>query len=403
MEDAGAALAGERDVCMLGGGNPARIPAVQSAFRGAMNGLLADGKRFDLLIGDYDGPQGNAAFIEAIAGLLNQQFGWPVTPHNVALTNGSQSSFFVLFNMFAGLFDDGSRRRILLPLVPEYIGYTEMGLGMEMFDTCRPIISLRGDYEFKYHIDFEKLAVGPGHGAICVSRPTNPTGNVLTDIEIGQLHKLAEDHDLPFIIDGAYGTPFPNIIFSEATPIWDPSVILCLSLSKLGLAGVRTGIVIANESIIKSITGSNAILSLTPGSFGPGLVTEMVREGTILDIANDLIKPYYQKRARITMGWLKSALAGYHFRIHTPEGAFFLWLWFENLPISSEELYQRLKQRDVLVIAGEHFFPGLAEDWPHSRECIRVSYALDPEIVQRGITIIAEEIKAVYELAARPV
>ncbi len=103
------------------------------------------------------------------------------------------------------------------------------------------------------------------------------------------------------------------------------------------------------------------------------------------------------------MGWLKSALAGYPFRIHTPEGAFFLWLWFENLPISSEELYQRLKQRDVLVIAGEHFFPGLAEDWPHSRECIRVSYALDPEIVQRGITIIAEEIKAVYELAARPV
>ena len=75
MEDAGAALASERDVCMLGGGNPARIPAVQSAFRGAMNGLLADGKRFDLLIGDYDGPQGNAAFIEAIAGLLNQQFG----------------------------------------------------------------------------------------------------------------------------------------------------------------------------------------------------------------------------------------------------------------------------------------------------------------------------------------
>ena len=402
MEDAGAALAGERDVCMLGGGNPARIPAVQSAFRDAMNGLLADGNRFDLLIGDYDGPQGNAAFIEAIAGLLNQQFGWRVSPHNIALTNGSQSSFFVLFNMFAGLFDDGSRRRILLPLVPEYIGYTEMGLGMEMFDTCRPIISLRGDYEFKYHIDFENLAIGPGHGAICVSRPTNPTGNVLTDVEIGQLHKLAEDHDLPLIIDGAYGTPFPNIIFSQATPIWDPSVILCLSLSKLGLAGVRTGIVIANQSIIKSITGSNAILSLTPGSFGPGLVTEMVREGTILDIANDLIKPYYQERARITMGWLKSALADYPFRIHTPEGAFFLWLWFENLPISSEELYQRLKQRDVLVIAGEHFFPGLAEDWPHSRECIRVSYALDPEVVQRGITIIAEEIKAVYELAARP-
>ena len=400
MEDAGTALSGNRDVCMLGGGNPARIPAVQSAFRDAMNALLEDGNRFDLLIGDYDGPQGNAAFIEAVADLLNQQHGWSISPNNIALTNGSQSSFFVLFNIFAGLFEDGSRRRVLLPLVPEYIGYTEMGLGTEMFDTCRPIITLKGDHEFKYHIDFGKLVVGSHNGAICVSRPTNPTGNVLTNKEIALLQALALEHDLPFIIDGAYGTPFPNIIFSEATPVWDQNIILCLSLSKLGLAGVRTGIVIANENVIKSITGSNAILSLTPGSFGPGLVTRMVQDGSILDIANNLIRPYYQERARITMDWLKSALADYPFRIHSPEGAFFLWLWFEDIPISSETLYQRLKQRDVLVIAGEHFFPGLTEDWPHSRECIRISYALDPDVVQRGISIIAEEIKAAYALGA---
>ena len=101
MEDAGTALSGNRDVCMLGGGNHARIPAVQSAFRDAMNALLEDGNRFDLLIGDYDGPQGNAAFIEAVADLLNQQHGWSISPNNIALTNGSQSSFFVLFNNIA--------------------------------------------------------------------------------------------------------------------------------------------------------------------------------------------------------------------------------------------------------------------------------------------------------------
>ena len=401
MEDAGTALSGNRDVCMLGGGNPARIPTVQSAFRNAMHALLEDGNRFDLLIGDYDGPQGNTVFIEAVADLLNQQYGWAVSPKNIALTNGSQSSFFVLFNMFAGLFKDGNRRRILLPLVPEYIGYTEMGLGTQMFDTCRPTMTLQGDHEFKYHIDFEKLTVSPGHGAICVSRPTNPTGNVLTDQEIALLQALALEHGLPFIIDGAYGTPFPNIIFSKAAPVWDQNIILCLSLSKLGLAGVRTGIVIANENVIQSITGSNAVLSLTPGSFGPGLVTRMMQDGSILDIANKLIRPYYQERARTTLDWLKSALGDYPFHIHSPEGAFFLWLWFPNLPISSEMLYQRLKQRDVLVIAGEHFFPGLTEDWPHSRECIRVSYALNPDVVQRGISILAEEIKAAYAPGAR--
>ena len=35
--------------------------------------------------------------------------------------------------------------------------------------------------------------------AICVSRPTNPTGNVLTDGEIRQLSELARERDIPWI------------------------------------------------------------------------------------------------------------------------------------------------------------------------------------------------------------
>ena len=30
--------------------------------------------------------------------------------------------------------------------------------------------------------------------------------------------------------------------------------------------------------------------------------------------------------------------------IHRSEGALFLWLWFEGLPITAKELYQRLKK-----------------------------------------------------------
>jgi len=67
------------------------------------------------------------------------------------------------------------------------------------------------------------------------------------------------------------------------------------------------------------------------------------------------------------------------------------------LPITSEALYQRLKARDVLVIPGEHFFPGLTEPWKHRHECIRVSYAQDQQTVERGIAIIAEEVRAAYD------
>jgi Alanine-alpha-ketoisovalerate (or valine-pyruvate) aminotransferase len=41
--------------------------------------------------------------------------------------------FFSLFNLLAGDMQDGSFRKILLPLVPEYIGYADQGLSTEMF------------------------------------------------------------------------------------------------------------------------------------------------------------------------------------------------------------------------------------------------------------------------------
>ncbi|MCB0180850.1 MAG: valine--pyruvate transaminase, partial [Anaerolineae bacterium] len=76
----------------------------------------------------------------------------------------------------------------------------------------------------------------------------------------------------------------------------------------------------------------------------------------------------------------------------------FVWLWFKDLPITSQTLYERLKQQGVLVVPGEYFFPGLQEEWAHKYECIRVNYALDNDIVRRGISIIADEVKKAYAL-----
>ena len=55
------------------------------------------------------------------------------------------------------------------------------------------------------------------------------------------------------------------------------------------------------------------------------------------------------------------------------------------------ELYQHLKQRDVLVVPGEYFFYGLREPWPHEHQCLRLSFAQPSEVVREGIRRIAEE------------
>ena len=157
MEDLGEALSAGGDVLMLGGGNPAHIPGVEESFRNSMTKLLRDGREFERTIGDYDPPVGNRQFIEAIVTLLRNELGWDVQPKNVALTNGSQTAFFILLNVFAGAYADGIKRKILFPLAPEYIGYSDVGLTDDLFTAQKPQIKHIDDHIFKYHVDFSRI------------------------------------------------------------------------------------------------------------------------------------------------------------------------------------------------------------------------------------------------------
>jgi len=396
MDDLGAAMAGG-DMLMLGGGNPAHIPEVQDLFRDRMMDILAEPQGFESMIGNYDGSRGNQAFIDVLARMLNDTFGWDVTAENIALTNGSQNAFFNLFNLFAGEMPDGTKKKILFPLTPEYIGYADAGLSDDFFQAQRPSLELLDDGLFKYHVDFESLEIGDDIGAICVSRPTNPTGNVLTDDEIQHLDAMARDKCIPFIIDNAYGTPFPDIIYSEAQPIWNENTVVCMSLSKFGLPNLRTGIVIARKEIASAIADINGVMHLAPGGIGPRLAMEMVRSGEIMQISQQLVQPFYKRKAFQTLEWFREELGDLPVRIHKPEGALFLWLWFQGLPCTCAELYDRLKKRNTLIIPGHHFFPGLENEyWQHKHECIRVTYAQDDAVVHEGVKIIADEVKRIY-------
>ncbi|MFP6894751.1 MAG: valine--pyruvate transaminase [Opitutales bacterium] len=396
MDDLGNALVADPAPLMLGGGNPSHVPQVQALFRKRMEAILAEPGEFERLIGNYDTPQGSKNFVEALVALFRNEFGWDLGPENVALTNGSQNSFFYLFNLFAGRFGDSRRKKILLPLAPEYIGYSEVGLEKDFFWANRPEISRLDDHMFKYQVDFESLEITDEVGAICFSRPTNPTGNVVTDEEVNRLRELANRHGVPLVIDNAYGTPFPNIIYEDVRPVWDENTIVCMSLSKLGLPSLRTGIVIAQEEIIRIVSRMTSVFSLAPGGVGPGLALDLVSSGEITRISREIIRPFYESKVKRAVAQLREEMSGVPFSIHKPEGALFLWLWFEDLPITNRELYERLKKKGVLVVSGHYFFPGLDEPWRHKDECIRVTYAQDDEVVEKGLSIIADEVKQLY-------
>lgn len=409
MDDLGNALSGDKPVNMLGGGNPANITEVSTLFQGLLESAVTNQEAVHSIT-NYAAPQGDARFIDVLVAFFNRHYDWNLTSQNIALTNGSQNAFFYLFNLFAGEFCDSTQKSILLPMAPEYIGYADVQIQGANFVSLPPVIEKithnNCDGFFKYKVDFEALEALPSLknnqiGAICCSRPANPTGNVLTDDEMARLEKIAKKYDIPLIIDNAYGEPFPDIIHTETKLIWNHNIILCFSLSKIGLPGVRTGIVIADSKIIQTISNMNAIINLSPTRFGAVVTTPLFENDEILRVCNNAIRPFYRQQTDFAIDRLKEEFIGLPVYIHKPEGAIFLWVWFENLPISTTELYQILKQKGTLIIPSEHFFVGMnTENYPHARQCIRLSVAQNNQILNTGIAMIGEVVRRIYHQLA---
>lgn len=437
MDDLGDALKSDKPVNMLGGGNPARIDAVNEVFLQTYQALGQDilsaeqdasvkEKHSDNTalnsMSNYSNPQGDAAFIDALVDFFNRHYDWNLSADNIALTNGSQNAFFYLFNLFGGAFSDNKLdehgqdkdnqsvdKSILLPLAPEYIGYSDVHVDGQHFMSVLPHIDeVTHDGEagfFKYRVDFEALenlpALKEGRiGAICCSRPTNPTGNVLTDEEMDHLAEIAKRYDVPLIIDNAYGMPFPNIIYSDVKLNWDDNTILCFSLSKIGLPGVRTGIIVAAPEVIAAVSSMNAVVNLSPTRFGASIATPLIKNDIIKQLSDNDIKPFYQQQAKLAVKLLKEALGDYPLMIHKPEGAIFFWLWFKDLPITTLELYERLKEKGTLVVPSQFFFPGVdVSDYKHAHECIRMSIAADEQTLTDGIAVIGEVVRELYDEA----
>ena len=395
MDDLGKANhSNDENIIMLGGGNPALVPEAHEVFIKELKALI-DNNEVDQMLSRYDGPKGSEVFIQALVEMFNTNYGWRLDEGNIAITNGSQASFFTLFNLFSGEMPDGSYKKVLLPIAPEYIGYADQGLSEGMFVSVKPKIHELDNQQFKYHIDFDKLEQTLKQedvGIICISRPTNPTGNVITDNELAQLDNIAQKNNIPLIVDNAYGQPFPGAIYTDTTLSWNDNTILCMSLSKLGLPGIRTGIVIANHTTIEAMSRVSGILTLAPSSVGPSLVTRLVKNQEIMRLANDVIKPFYQNKAKTAKAIFYEIFGGTSAKLHKLEGAFFMWIWFPDLQMTSEELYQQLKAKGVYIIPGHNFFIGMDNTWSHQHQCIRINYAKDEVTLRKGLELIYNEV-----------
>src|SRR5688500_14703057 len=77
MADLGSALRQNPAMLMMGGGTPARIPAVEAIFRQHLQTIINDPELSYAMLGRYQGPHGDDQVRSLLAAMLQSEYGWP--------------------------------------------------------------------------------------------------------------------------------------------------------------------------------------------------------------------------------------------------------------------------------------------------------------------------------------
>jgi valine--pyruvate aminotransferase len=385
-----------KNMINLSAGNPVVLPEVRDLWIRIAH-ELADQPEFPLVVGRYGASQGYEPFIQAIVTEFNKRYKLKLTEKNVLVTPGTQAIIFYAANAYGGNFED-KLKQVVLPLCPDYTGYGGVTLNPEAVVSYRPNLEIdEKSHRFKYRPDFKTLEINQNTGCVIFSRPSNPTGNVLSDQEVKKIADQSLAYNVPIILDSAYGPPIPALHFTPMTPVFGPNIVHCMSFSKAGLPGERLGVAIGPAEIIEVLQAFQANVCIHSSRFGQALAAEAIKSGALAQISEQVIQPFYRKKFSV----LEQAVDQNFSKelpwfLHRGEGALFAWLWCKDLPISSWELYRKLKASGVVIVPGKPFFPGLKQDWKHSDECIRISLTASDDHIQNGIAKIGQTISELY-------
>jgi aspartate/methionine/tyrosine aminotransferase len=180
----------------------------------------------------YTPSAGTPKLREAIAALEG------VDPGDILVTTGGAEGLFLLFFSAAG-----PDANVVLPLpgFPANVAMAEaLGIGIRYY-------RLRAENGFRIDPDEIRKLVDGNTRLVLVNSPHNPTGTVLTDQEMEELHNFCVERGVAFVSDQVYHPIYHGCEMrsaarlAHATVLGDFSKALCLS-------GLRTGWIVERDA-----------------------------------------------------------------------------------------------------------------------------------------------------------
>src|SRR4051812_20278648 len=318
----------------------------------------------------YTVVSGIAEVRKAIVERHATDFGSSYAPDEAVFTTGGK---LALFNAIEVLIDHGDE--VILP-VPYWVSYKDI---IQYAGGKVVYIQTAESENFRVTAEAIERAITPRTRAIILNSPSNPSGAVISRVDLEQIVRLAHRRGIYLMLDECYAylvfneAPFSGASITEAKE----HLIVLGSLSKTyAMTGWRAGFALGPKPII---TAMSKLQSQSTSS-----TAAMVQKAAIAALTGsqecvcEMRADYIHLRDTIVAG-LRS-IPG--ITCTMPEGAFYAYpnvsglLKTSGIPTPAELTTRLLHEGGVVVVPGEAF---------GTDQHIRVSYAVSHKDVEDGL------------------
>jgi aspartate/methionine/tyrosine aminotransferase len=235
------------------------------------------------------------------------------------------------------------------------------------------------------HFESWEQAVTPRTRVIVLNYPSNPTGAYPTGEYLGQLQDFAAKHQLWIVSDAVY----ENLYYGEkptsaaAFEGAKERTILVNSLSKsYAMTGWRVGYLAAPQAVINNAlkVGQNSITCVAP--FVQKAAAFALTDPEVQQVTTDMRAAYARRRELVMR--IAHELESEKVLVTPPQGAFYFFLDFRPLKMTSLEICER-----ILEEAGVGLVPGSAFG-EQGEGFVRMTIAASDEDVEAGFRKVVE-------------
>ena len=376
---------GHPDWCNLGQGAPEAGPLPGSAARV---------ERIDVSAAmcEYAPVAGLPELREAVAELYNQRYRRGLssryTAENVAISSGGRAGLTriaaTLGNVHLG------------HLLPDYTAYEELLDVFRAFVPMPIVLDRREGFALSPERLREEI-VGRGLGALLMSNPCNPTGNVVRGGALRAFVDICRDLACTLIVDEFYShylydVPPDELSVSAARYVDDVDrdpVVIVDGLSKnWRYPGFRLSWTVGPRDVIERIGSAGSFLDGGPPHPLQQAAVPLVQE-EIADREARAIQAAFGEKRHMILDRIRAMGMTVH---NMPQGAFYCFASLENLPEPLRDgmaFFRAALERKVIVVPGEFFDvnPGKRRSHIPSRlkQYVRLSYGPDANTVREGL------------------